>query len=150
VARELSIFVFRNLLTQTRPLINSTFKRKCPRNYTPCSPPPLECENSWCLGSQGSGSFQDSPRDSPISCTCSIEEWYSPTYKVPSNWYNYFLRYRCFYSFLAPLTSTVRSLSAGCYGNNELTELLWIITVQCAVTHEKMCKVKPTVFCTFQ
>jgi chromosome segregation ATPase len=73
-----------NLLTQTRPLINSTFKRKCPRNYTPCSPPPLECENSWCLGSQGSGSFQDSPRDSPISCTCSIEEWYSPTYKVPT------------------------------------------------------------------
>ncbi|XP_044268218.1 myosin-10-like isoform X2 [Tribolium madens] len=53
-------------------------KSKNEKSYRPCSSP-VECLETWLMGSQGS---LNSPPESPLeSCTCSIEEWYSPNYR---------------------------------------------------------------------
>lgn len=74
------IFTFSHLFFCRTLLTGRTYtKPKYERNYNkPCCTG-ADCPHVWFAGSQGS---LNSPPDSPISCTCSVEEWYSPNFKV--------------------------------------------------------------------
>ncbi|XP_063931936.1 putative autophagy-related protein 11 isoform X5 [Zophobas morio] len=75
-----------NLMTG-RPLITPTScKPKYERLIAACVPAEYQtCQNPCCLGfslgSEGIGSVDISPPNSPASCICSVEDWYSPNYK---------------------------------------------------------------------